>query len=181
MRKRRHYKKTSEQAELDVTTFLNLMVVLIPFLLITAVFSRITIQELNVPEASAGGADQDKPLVTIEVIVRQDKLQISNGKAIVTTIPQVDGEHDIPTLSGHLMGLKERYPDKEDAILLVEPDIEYETIIQIMDAVKVAEIPPEASDDGQAAEDAQDATLAGAPVPLARRVLFPQLSVGDAP
>ena len=30
-----------------MTTFLNLMVVLVPFLLITAVFSRITILELN--------------------------------------------------------------------------------------------------------------------------------------
>ena len=46
MARRHHYKRRSKDApELDVTTFLNLMVVLVPFLLITAVFSRLTIVE----------------------------------------------------------------------------------------------------------------------------------------
>ncbi len=44
MARRHHYKRRSKPAyEPDVTTFLNLMVVLVPFLLITAVFSRLTI------------------------------------------------------------------------------------------------------------------------------------------
>jgi biopolymer transport protein ExbD len=39
MAKRHHYKRRmKESPELDITTFLNLMVVLIPFLLISAVF-----------------------------------------------------------------------------------------------------------------------------------------------
>lgn len=162
MARRRHYRKPGEQVDLDVTTFLNLMVVLIPFLLITAVFSRITIQELNVPAAAAGN-DQDKPQVTIEVIVRMDKIEISDGKAIVNRIPLADGKHDISTLSMHLRGLKERYPAIEEATLLSEPDVEYETIIQVMDAIKVAEIEKEGQEQ------------------LERMVLFPKLSVGDAP
>ena len=44
MARQHHYRRRSAQpTELDMTTFLNLMVVLVPFLLITAVFSRITI------------------------------------------------------------------------------------------------------------------------------------------
>ena len=40
-RKRHHYRRrTKNTYDIDVTTFLNLMVVLVPFLLITAVFSR---------------------------------------------------------------------------------------------------------------------------------------------
>ena len=57
-----------ETHELDVSTFLNLMVVLVPFLLISAVFSRVTIMELSVP-TSAGGAESNKPNFSIEVIV----------------------------------------------------------------------------------------------------------------
>ncbi|HDP90211.1 MAG TPA: biopolymer transporter ExbD [Thioalkalivibrio sp.] len=163
MPRRRHYKRHSDQADLDVTTFLNLMVVLIPFLLITAVFSRITIQELNVPDAAAGGSQADEPLVTIEVIVRQDKLEISNGRAVTASIALVDGEHDISMLSAHLLDLKKRHADKEDAVLLIEPDVEYDTIIQVMDAVKAAEI--EVEDEHE----------------VERIVLFPKLSVGDAP
>ena len=70
MARRHHYKRRTKPAfELDVTTFLNLMVVLIPFLLITAVFSRLTIVELSLP-SSTGGADSDQPAFRVEVIVR---------------------------------------------------------------------------------------------------------------
>ena len=57
MAKRKHYRRgDKEPAELEITTFLNLMVVLIPFLLLTAVFTKITIQELNLPTQAGGGA-----------------------------------------------------------------------------------------------------------------------------
>lgn len=164
MRRRRHRRNREEQAELNITTFLNLMVVLIPFLLITAVFSRITIQELNLPDAAAGGSQTDEPQVTIEVIIREDRLEIGNGRTIVSSLPLVDGEHDIPGLSARLQELKARYREKDDATLLIEPDIQYETIIHVMDAVKVAEIPSE-EDEGQ----------------IHQLALFPRLSVGDAP
>lgn len=164
MSKRHHYKRGDEQVELDITTFLNLMVVLIPFLLVTAVFSRITIQELNLPTEAAGGAQPDKPLVTIEVIIRKDKLQITDGSRITATINKLeDGKYDIKKLSSHLLELKGKYEEKQDATILVESDIEYEDIIHVMDAVKVAEVQQEGVEEAQ------------------KVVLFPQLSLGDAP
>lgn len=163
MSRRHHYKNRDEQVELDITTFLNLMVVLIPFLLVTAVFSRITIQELNLP-SQAGGAAPDKPVVTIEVIVRKDKIELTDGKRITDSIQMTDeGKYDIKKLSSLLLELKGQYAEKEDATILVEPDIEYEDVIHIMDAVKVAEVKQEGVEEVQ------------------RVVLFPQLSVGDAP
>lgn len=163
MSRRHHYKRNDEQVELDITTFLNLMVVLIPFLLITAVFSRITIQELNLPTEASGGEKPDKPLVTIEVVVREDNLQLSDGKRITATIPKKDDEYDITTLSRHLLELKGEHEEKEDATILIEPDIDYEDVIHVMDAVKVAEVTEEGEEEAQ------------------KVVLFPQLSLGDAP
>lgn len=164
MSRRHSAKRGSEQVELDITTFLNLMVVLIPFLLVTAIFSRITIQELNLPEAAAGGNTPDKPLVTIEVIVRKDKVQISDGKSITDTIPKrEDGKYDIKSLSEKLLALKGRYEEKQDATILAEPDIEYEDLIHVMDAIKVAEVKQEGIEE------------------LQKVILFPQLSLGDAP
>ena len=88
MRKRHHYKRRTQDAyEIDVTTFLNLMVVLVPFLLITAVFSRLTIVELNLPSA-AGGPTNDADNFRVEVIVREAGMEISNGSAIIATDPQ---------------------------------------------------------------------------------------------
>jgi biopolymer transport protein ExbD len=157
-----HYKRHKETPELDVTTFLNLMVVLIPFLLITAVFSRITVMELNLPTA-AGGPAPDKPQVTIEVIVRKNALQIGDGRNVVVSIPKEGDAHNLKKLSEYLMRLKSTYSQKDDATVLVEPDIEYEDMIHVMDAVRVIEVKQPDQEEIQKVE------------------LFPAISIGDAP
>ncbi len=74
MARRHHYKRYAKEApELNITTFLNLMVVLVPFLLITAVFSRITILELNLPTGAGDASKINKPKMTVEVIVSDFK------------------------------------------------------------------------------------------------------------
>jgi biopolymer transport protein ExbD len=163
MTRRNHRKKrTQDTPHLDVTTFLNLMVVLIPFLLISAVFSRVTIMELSVP-TSAGGAESNQPNFSIEVIVRKTGLEIANGAYVEAAIPKKDDQYDMEMLSKMLVRLKAQYPDKEDATVLLEPDIAYDYLIQIMDAVRGTEIREDGSEDVQ------------------KMILFPDISIGDAP
>lgn len=158
-----HYKRPSkEPPELDITTFLNLMVVLIPFLLISAVFSRMTILELNLP-TGAGGAAADKPKLTIEVIVREKGIEIGNGKSILVRFPKVDDEYDVKTLSEYLLKIKAEYVDKTDATVLMEPDIEYRNLVLVMDAIRTAEVIQGDNPEPQEIE------------------LFPAISIGDAP
>jgi len=161
-RRLRKKRERDEAPGLDVTTFLNLMVVLIPFLLISAVFSRVTIMELSVP-TSAGESSLNKPNFTIEVIVRKAGLEIANGSSVEAAIPKKDEQYDMDMLSKILKRLKERYPEKEDATVLMEPDIEYNFLIQIMDAVRGTQVQVEGSDE------------------IAKMVLFPNISIGDAP
>jgi biopolymer transport protein ExbD len=163
MTRRHHYRKRMvETPELNITTFLNLMVALIPFLLISAVFSRVTIMELSVP-TSAGGAVTDAPNFAIEVIVRKAGFEIANGSSVEAAIPKKEDKYDMEMLSAMLLRLKAQYPEKEDATVLLEPDIEYDYLIQIMDAVRGTERTPEGSDQVQ------------------KIVLFPDISIGDAP
>jgi len=162
MSRRHHYKtKSKEPPELDITTFLNLMVVLVPFLLITAVFSRITIMELDIP--SGAGSALDKPKVVIEVILRQDRLELGNGQGVVAKLPNVEGKHDIAKLSDYLQKIKGNYPDKTDATILIDPDIEYDQMVRVMDAVRSAELRQDGSDE------------------LQKVALFPDMSLGEAP
>ncbi len=95
MIRRRSRRRIKEAPELNITTFLNLMVVLIPFLLISAVFSQVTILELSVPTAASTEAAVNKREFSIEVIVREAKLEFSNGSKVVATIPKMDGEYDL--------------------------------------------------------------------------------------
>ena len=155
-------RRAKEVPELDITTFLNLMVVLVPFLLISAVFSRVTILEMNVPTTS-GSAAENKPNFSIEVVVRDSGLEFSNGASVVASIPKKDGKYNLDKLSEMLIRVKNDYPDKTDATVLMEPDIEYDYLVQVMDTVRSTEMTTEADEE------------------IERMVLFPTISIGDAP
>ncbi len=163
MRRRHHYKRRTQDAyEIDVTTFLNLMVVLVPFLLITAVFSRLTIVELNLPSAAVSPASEQERF-RVEVIVREAGIEITNGRNVIGTIPKNEDEYDLDTLSDFLVSLKKDHPDHEDASVLMEPHIPYDYLIQVMDVVRTVEVPAEGEDEYQLF------------------ALFPEVSVGEAP
>lgn len=168
MARRHHYKRRTAKAEheIDVTTFLNLMVVLVPFLLITAVFSRLTIVELNLP-SSAGGPSTNSEGFTPEIIVREAGMEITNGRSVIAAIPNKDEDYDLQTLSDYLVELKQTYPDQEAASVLMEAQIPYDYLIQVMDIVRSVEVPIEGAVEGE---------------PQVELVaLFAEISVGDAP
>lgn len=163
-RLRRHRFK---ETELDITAFLNLMVALIPFLLITAVFSRITILELNIPKAPPPGASQPQqapievPLV-IEIVVRKNLIDVTDNKGgLIKRFVNKDGKYDLKGLTELLQRMKDRVPDKKDASVLLEPDTSYETVVQVMDTVRYHVVR-----NGGVTVNAE---------------LFPDISMGDAP
>lgn len=159
---RKKHGKLPEAPELDITAFLNLMVVLVPFLLVSAVFSRITILELNTP-TSAGASKPTKPRLNLEIVIREKGLEIANGRKVMARFPKKEDQYPVQDLSKQLMGLKKKYPEKTDATILMEPEIKYDYLIMVMDAVKSAEIKQTDTEDVQ------------------KLVLFPDISIGDAP
>jgi biopolymer transport protein ExbD len=160
MLKRRHH----EAKDLELTTLLNILIVLVAFLLLSAVFSKITIQELTMPPQGGGASPAvNKPPVTIEVIIRKNALEIGDGKLVTDTIPKVGEEYDIKELSKRLKLLKDNNMDKKDVILLIEPDIDYATMIGVMDGVKFVSF--------VSAKNDKKMTI----------TLFPNVTVGDAP
>lgn len=150
-----------EPAELNITAFMNLMVILVPFLLITAVFSRMAILQLNVP-ASSSTASVDEPEMQLEVVVRAAHLEVGDQRGgMIRSIPNTEDGYDVQALNALMQEVKARYPDKRDVRVLLEPEVDYDTLVQVMDAVRVARIE---QDDG----------------PL-QAELFPDISIGDAP
>jgi len=159
---RKKHGKSKEPPELDITAFLNLMVVLVPFLLVSAVFSRITIMELNTP-TSGGSAVVKKPKITIEIIIRKGGLEVANGRQVLGRYPKVDDKYPLAQLTQVLLKIKSSYPDKTDATILMEPDIEYDHLINVMDFVRNAEVMEAGEED------------------IKKIPLFPDISIGDAP
>lgn len=157
MRSRRLRKQA---AELDITAFMNLIVVLVPFLLSTAVFSRLAVLELNVPVASADvGALKDS--FQLEVIIRRDSIEVGdqNG-ATLRRIAKAASGYDFAELSTLMQQIKLRFPDKSESTILAESETPYEVLVQVMDAVRSARV-----------IDGRTST---------QKELFPDISVGDA-
>ena len=158
-----HRRHDHDTAELNITAFMNLMVILVPFLLITAVFSRLAILELNLPGSSTEAVDPQDQAFQLEVIVRSDKIEVGDrNQGLLGIYPNSEeGEYDYEALSGKLSELKRRYPGKTDASILLESDIEYNTLVQVMDRVRVEE--------------------EAVGLSVVRNDLFPDISIGDAP
>jgi biopolymer transport protein ExbD len=163
MRSRRGGRRSNvDTAELNITAFMNLMVILVPFLLITAVFSRLAILELNLPGSSTEPANPQELVFQLEVIVREGRIEVGdrNVGAFGVYPNTVDG-YDYEALSAKLSEIKQRYPEKTDAAILLESNIAYDTLVQVMDRVRIQE-----KIEGQR---------------IRRSDLFPDISIGDAP
>ncbi len=152
-----------EVAHLEVTAFINLIVVLVPFLLSTAVFSRLAVLELNLPAPSNSGVEQLKVEdLKLEVVIRPASLDVSDRVGgLIQSIPATPAGHDTAALNALLQQVKAKFPDKDSATILAQPDTPYELLVQVMDAVR--EVPPPSH--GKAP----------------RVQLFPVISIGDAP
>lgn len=165
MSRRFRRRRSGDAEELNVTAFMNLMVVLVPFLLLSAVFSEITIHELNLPSLNetTREAKDDKPKLALEVIIRANRLEVQdrNGSIAARAIPNAGARHDFAALNNRLIEVKQSFPDITAVTLLLEPNVPYDTLISTMDAVRVAQ----ASRGGE--------TL--------KVDLFPDMSIGDAP
>ena len=157
----RRARRRIEATELNITAFMNLMVILVPFLLITAVFSRLAILELNLPGASSEPADDPAQSLQLEITVRNARIEVGDRNGgLLARIDNIDGAYDLERLNEKLREVKAYNPDKLDVTLLLESDISYETLVQVMDKVRLYET-----------------VEAGG---LRKIELFPEISIGDA-
>lgn len=162
-----------EEADIDITAFMNLMIVLVPVLLMTMVFNHVAILELNLPDltgAQTASAEENRQL---EVVVRESGFEVyyPSGnlvKTIENVEPDQDGavaRHDFAALSEVLQEIKRRLAansiTKNDVLLLSEPGVTYQSLVSTMDTLRSAKTVVVA--------EAVDVEL------------FPEISLGDAP
>lgn len=115
---------------------MNLMVVLVPFLLITAVFTHVTVLDLNLPPPGAKEVKQPKkPPYELRVTIRQNMLVISdNLLGLIQRIPRKGKQHDFARLKTTLKQVKARLPDHTNITILAEQQTRYADLIGAMDS-----------------------------------------------
>jgi len=153
-----------EPSGLDVTAFINLIVVLVPFLLSTAVFTHLSVLELSLPAQSTGALERlsaDK--LNLEVVIRADAIEVGDRiGGLIQNVPKLpSGHYDVAALATLARAIKEKFPEKTDVTVLPEPSVPYDVLVQVMDALR-----------------------AGPQVQGTKVIeveLFPEISIGDAP
>ena len=159
--------KFIEEKELDITSFMNLMIVLVPVLLMSMVFSHITVLDLKLPDLAASPEsaqeDQNKQL---ELVIYPDYMDVNYPAGIrLKRIAKVEGDYDYKLLSDILQEVKrqlrEKDIEKRDILILSQQDTDYQTLVSVMDTVR--------SFQAVVATSVVDAEL------------FPDISLGDAP
>jgi len=155
-----------EEAELEITPFMNLMIVLVPVLLMSMVFSQITILQLNLPDLTGSVTQSAERNRQLEVVLRENSLEVYFPSGVLIKRIEAketgDGEKlDYTTLSLVLQEIKKRAKDKSDVLLLSEPNVSYQSLVSTMDTVRGFRT--------VAATSAVEVEL------------FPEISLGDAP
>ncbi|MBV8877393.1 MAG: biopolymer transporter ExbD [Gammaproteobacteria bacterium] len=165
MRRSYQYRKlerhTRKPAELLLVPMIDIFTVLVTFLLMTAVFSRTVVLQLNLP-APQTEFKEPPPGLQLEVMVRKDQLMVADrNTGPLHAVPNTASGYDFDALTEYLKFVKTKFPEKTEASILLEPDTAYDTLVQVMDHVRVFE--------------------AGEGINTVQAELFPDISIGDAP
>jgi biopolymer transport protein ExbD len=173
-------RRERKPAELLLVPMIDVFTVLVTFLLMTAVFSRITVMQIDLP--SSVSTKPAEPKFRLEVIVRQDGFELTDGKQAIGTIAKLRGEYDLNGLTERVLAVKREHPTSEDASVLSEAKVPYDELIQAMDAIRSADLP---ASDALVAAQAVPGTPAsagrvGSPATV-KVALFTNIALGDAP
>lgn len=156
----RNHARYRGRHEINVVPMVDMMIILVFFLIFTAVFTKTNILELNLPAADSAVPDLPEGL-NLEIVVRKDVIEVADrGTGLLRSVPSTGGAYDLKALSEYLQLVKSRYQDTVAATILLEQDISYDTLVKVMDTVRVFQVPGSQWDMAE---------------------LFPDVSVGDAP
>jgi biopolymer transport protein ExbD len=159
--RRNHARYHQGRDDLNIVPMIDMMVILVFFLIFTAVFSKTNILQMNLPNNSnAVPLDLPKDL-KLEVIIRPDDLVINDrNTGPLKTLANTPNGYDLDGLSEFIRRVKSEYPQMTEATILSSPATTYDTLVQVMDTVRVYQLPV---------------------APFSKAELFPDISIGDSP
>lgn len=165
----RRHKRIKQEADLDITSFMNLMIVLVPVLLLNMVFAQTTVLDLKLPLGDTPPGAVNPEDISVEVTIRPENMQVivaaGGASTLAGTVARVNNQYDYKALTGILKEVKKSLEnsgvEKRDVVLLSAPDINYQVLVATMDAARHFDTVVAAS--------------------VVKADLFPEVSLGDAP
>lgn len=121
---------------LTLTSLMDMMTIIQLFLLVTVSFAKITIIDTYLPqESGVETASTGKTPEVLVINVTENGFEIG-GLGEGVSIPKSSGNLDLKSLRSEVLKKKDRYPDKDEVILLFAPNTPYDTVVMVMDATR---------------------------------------------
>ena len=147
--------KTHEDIDIDLVPIMNMFLVLIPFLLLSASFFHLRVINTSVPVLSGGAGDalkKKETKVTVIVEIQENGINLS---AISDSLGEEElnrlgtqiakkgqDEYPLEQMAKFLQGVKKSYPASNTLIIIPDEGVIYDTIIQTMDAARYSKADP---------------------------------------
>lgn len=133
----------SKGFDLNLVPFIDLMSVLITFLLITAVWTQVSMIQIgsSLYGKKADGAPNPEPPPKAEIVLKVDAKTAGYSMTVgqqTISLPMLGSEFDDAGLIAQLQRVKQLYPEKVDAVVSVEDLLPYNQLIKVMDDLLVA-------------------------------------------
>ena len=157
------------EAPINLVPMIDILVVLVLYLLIGTIFKQFTILQLTLPGPAQAVPAEERPPLDLKVVLREQRLEVHDRNGTVRLLANVpagglaDGAagYDTAGLGALLAEIKRLNPHEESVTLLLEPEVKYDALVQVMDAAR--------------------AFPAGSAEFTAGLPMFPAIAIGDAP
>jgi biopolymer transport protein ExbD len=142
-----------ETRELELVPVMNLFMVLIPFLLMGAAFYQIGVIPSSLPTSTPDDSDVPRTptKVTVNLIITPDRIDLGASstsldeeqlEALGGSWPLRDGKYDTEGVQAQLLSIKQRYPHSDTLIALPHEELDYQSLVEILDRTREFEAPP---------------------------------------
>ena len=151
---KRHLTREVLSANVDLTPIMCLFILLVPLLLMTAVFERLAALKAFLPEASTlaetgNKAKEPTGIVELKLFVREDGLELEgtlshdpggkekeNYEDVRYSLPLESDRYALEELQRILKKFKHDYPRHEEIVFLIADGVTYDVIVQAMDTCR---------------------------------------------
>lgn len=126
--------------DLDVTPVMNMFIILIPFLISMAVFTRLSILSFSLPPDAAPGLDQSngKPKLKLTVVVASEYLAIAHGEQVLDSIPVNDKTSSYVVLMEKISERRVAIDNKSEVVVAVKDSVKFQEMVKVMDVCREA-------------------------------------------
>jgi len=129
--RRNHARYHRGRDDLNIVPMIDMMVILVFFLIFTAVFSKTNILQLNLPANSQAPAPELPKGLKLEIIVRAGDIIVNDrNSGPLKTVPNNASGYDLDALSLFMRQVKSQFPN-----------VPYDALVQVMDTVRIYQMP----------------------------------------